>query len=966
MKRLLVFTIAILIAIAASAWAQVTAEGTIRGTIKDEQGAILPGVMVTATSPAAPRPITATTDGEGNYRLQNLVPGEYTIAAELSGFSRVSRAGLVIAAGLNIVVDLSMKVGSVGETIQVVGETPMLESERSSKAVNISGELQRRLPLTTRKDFSDFLEVTPGVTARGFDQASGGQVYMLRGTDIENHVTQVDGADMGSFRQNWAGLYMGLSTDAVQDVQVKTGGADASSPLGVGLVMQVATPSGTDKLSGAAGFAFTAKDWNGNNAGPGETPAITEVFQPDLSAGGPILRGKAWFFGAFRYVRRNVGISRDATQLAVLQALQPSFESFDNQSRSKYYYLKGTTQLGPKHNVYAFYQYDQNPDETNWAYSGQKLNVSTFGGVGVGSRLTSIWTDHLTTKILGAYNNKSLNGVIDAYDNYPGSGPGVAVYSAAALSSGSLAGQGQVAELNNLVSRSEQPATKATFSADATYYKSGWFGDHEFQTGLYAQQFSYKSTVFYSNGGNAREDAVLKSPSNPALGYQVFLRRVFDRESVLATDVGAHDYAVYVQDAWKPNPRLTLNVGLRLDQVSATDQLFDVSVMDAWHVGPRLGVTYALTEDRTNVLRGTWGRVHDIPNSTYIGSAGTSAAGYTTYYDNNLDGVFEQTITQPASSRVSSDRRIDPDRHQSYINEWLIGYQRQFPGQIAVDVTWVNRLYKDRPALVEVNGIYTGGVFRGLVDESQNLIYEMTNNEWNWFEYNGLEFTVSKRAKRLNLLGSYSRQFQHIEGTWQPNDPASFLQPDAFPNDKGLGSIRGNILNSLAGDADIRSPSWQKHVARIAGSYVGPWDITFAANYTLLSGPYTGPVVTRLAAADPSFGPSTVTLSNGRTVGNPLATTIRFVGPTRGDGQIEAEALQMLNLSFGKDLGFGRRKLTLAFQVFNALNGDTFQQFKSGGNQLYSANYAIAADGSIQGQSRQFARSGQLSVRFAF
>ena len=100
------------------------------------------------------------------------------------------------------------------------------------------------------------------------------------------------------------------------------------------------------------------------------------------------------------------------------------------------------------------------------------------------------------------------------------------------------------------------------------------------------------------------------------------------------------------------------------------------------------------------------------------------------------------------------------------------------------------------------------------------VIYLVTNNEWNWFVYNGFEVTVSKRSNNLTLLGSYGRNFQHIDGTWQPNDPASFIQPDHFANDKGLGSVRGNVFNSLSGDADIRSPSWQKHVLRIGGTRV--------------------------------------------------------------------------------------------------------------------------------------------------
>ncbi len=99
---------------------------------------------------------------------------------------------------------------------------------------------------------------------------------------------------------------------------------------------------------------------------------------------------------------------------------------------------------------------------------------------------------------------------------------------------------------------------------------------------------------------------------------------------------------------------------------------------------------------------------------------------------------------------------------------------------------------------------------------------------------------------------------------------------------------------------------------------------------------------------------------------NPLFTTIRFLGPTRGDGQIGADTLQTHNLRVGRNVGLANiERLEAAFDVFNALNGDTFQQFKSGGNQSY-ANFGRAADGTMQGQSRQFARAGQLSMRVMF
>ena len=292
----------------------------------------------------------------------------------------------------------------------MVGDSPMLEVSKPVQAVNISGELQRALPMSSRKDFTDFLEVTPGVTARTFDQGSGGQVYMLRGSEIENHVVQVDGADMGSFRQGWAGLYTGLSSDAIDDTQVKTGGVDASAPLGVGVVINVATPSGTNQFKGAASTSYQAKGWSGNNAAAGGRSAYSKIFQPDLSARRThIVKTKLFFFGSFRYADREIGLSRTPAQLAGL-ASDPQFTAFANGGKSEYYYVKVTAQLSQNHQVYAFYQRDFNPELSAFPTESRPFNVTAFGGNGIGARLSSVWGSNVTTKVLAAYNDKSING----------------------------------------------------------------------------------------------------------------------------------------------------------------------------------------------------------------------------------------------------------------------------------------------------------------------------------------------------------------------------------------------------------------------------------------------------------------------------------------------------------------------------------------------------------------------------
>ncbi|MBI2835461.1 MAG: TonB-dependent receptor, partial [Acidobacteria bacterium] len=496
----------------------------------------------------------------------------------------------------------------------------------------------------------------------------------------------------------------------------------------------------------------------------------------------------------------------------------------------------------------------------------------------------------------------------------------------------------------------------------------------EFRTGVYLQPLlrSEDRTV-YSNNGFAQEEVVLRDPNNVAAGYIPFHRTIYDVGAITTNKLGARDYAAYAQDSWRPTSRLTINGGARFDWIKATELLFDLVLQDHLEVGPTIGGTYVLTADQKNVLRASWGIHHDIPNAGYFGANYLGAAtGSNTptrheLYDLNLDGVFETDRVTPGSTGKASNIQIDPNRRQGYAEDWIIGYQRQLPGNLSVDVAFVRRYYKDRPARVEVNAIYENGVFKGYRNEAFNDMFLITSNKWNWVVYSGFEFVAAKRTQKMNVLASYTRAYQHMDGTWQPGDPAGILQPDAFANNRGLGTIRGNVTNSLSGGADTRNPMWEDHMLRIGGTYFAPYGLVFASNLTVQSGPYTGPVVTRIAAPDPKFGPPTVRLSNGRVVSNPLATTIRFAYEDRGKGQVKTPNLIVWNIRIGRDFKLANsRRLELAFDVFNVDNRGADQQFRSGGNQLYSPNYAIAPDGSFRGLNRQPPRVAQIIARFAF
>ena len=929
--------------------------GSVRGSVSDEQKGVLPGATITATTPDAPGVFTATSDANGAYRLVDLPPGTYTVTVELSTFAKFTRAPVIVRAGLNVLLDVELKVGGISEAVDVRGDPPLLESKQPVQAINIGGEFQRHVPLTSRRDWADFLLLVPGVVAT--TQAGSNKIfYYLHGADFSSLVLQLDGADMASTLQN-TNSYINVSDEAIEDTQVKTGAVDAATPIGAGAVVSVVTRSGSNQLKGAVRVGYQGAGWNGNNA-PGGTSNAFEIVQSDASLGGPLVKDKAWLFGAYRYTNNSLGVSRTPTQLANLRALVPGFAPLTMDTEASYVFVKGTAQLTPAHRLEGFWQRDHSPEMFVGANWSGKFLERDFGGIGTGLRVSSLWNTSLTTQVKVSFNSKGIGAKLPHNDR-----PSRNVHQSMFQSGGRLAGSGTLVVLDNLTSASDQPAQKLTISAEATWYRGSGTGSHEVQSGVYLQpRLHERSTIHWANGGYALEEVVLRDPSNPASSFIPFHRQIYDVENVPFRWADGHDYAVYIQDAWRPVPRLTVSAGVRADVIGRNDSAFNVSMQNSTEIGPRFGVNYLLTRDGRRGVRGSWTRVADVLAQT-TQSAGSNVSGFRDLYDLDLDGTFETTFITPGVSAQSTDRVLDDARHQPHTNEWILGYRQQLPREVTVDASVVRREFRDRTALIEINGIYDGNAFKGYRNEAFNDVYRITNNVWNWPVYTFLELQATKQMERVQVIASYTHQWRHLAGTWQPNDPASFIQPDAFRDSKGIGSTTNTFesQNSLSGNSQVSSLQTQNRddVIRLGAIYRAHWDVVLAANYTFQSGLWSGPIVTRLAAPDPRFGPSTVTLSNGRIVSNPLATTIRFANATRDDGQFTLTSSHLLNLRVGKDLRFGARRLETALDVFNLTNNPAFYLLEFGANQTFSPLYG-------QGRQRQAPRAAQVSVRFLF
>jgi Carboxypeptidase regulatory-like domain len=980
--------------VAASAMAQ--NQGSLRGYVKDEQGGSLPGVTVTATSPALIQPSTAVTEADGAYRLINLPPGTYTVSAELTGFASYRRTDILLRAGANFQVDIVMKIGSLQESITVAGESPMLEVSKPSNVLNISGEFQREMPIQARRNWSDFLEITPGVHSRPFDDGSGRMVYFGHGTEHFAHVVQLEGAIASNY-QDAQITYVAMGADMVDDVQVKTGGVDASAPMGTGLNINVITKSGGNTFKGSAAYAYQPQGWNGNNvdncsasagchpgtSSAGGTPTTAIVRQFDGGLGGPIKRDKAWFFGSLRYADLESGISRTGDNVRYLKMFFPNVDLFNNTTKSWQPYAKVTAKLSAAHEFAAFYQHDRLKATGDREYDYTHATLYSTGGSLYGGKLTSVWGQRVTTTFLVSFNNKGGSDR-STFADYNGSGPDTIIHASQSVSGATIVGSGRLVEGGNLEgngpggpggSQSLSPSSLWTIRGDLTYYKDGWAGSHEFQTGFYgAPQSKYDTENIYINNGFILEERAMVDPNDASKGTVPFHRQYADTIDIKTRQARDRDYAFYVQDSWKPNARLTTVAGIRFDFVKRVDEIFNIVRENAHTVQPHFGFSYLVTNDARNVLRGSYVRVGEqmMGRDAVTTFGGNARVGLRDDYGANLDQKIDSTVLRPANTAAVASNQFAPDLHQPYVDEFILGFRKQLPYAFGIDVAGIHRMYKDTYANYEINGFYPSGPNQpfggyGAIDPTRGNIFQERNNTWSRLNYTALEITVTKNLTHgFQLMAGINRQWQHISGDWNPHDPAKFVQPSTFPNDKLLYMPRGNNEeNSLpltSGSTTLTyGPTWQKYRLNFGGTYLAKYDITLAASYTIEAGPWSGPIIDRFAA-NPIFGPSTVVSSTGSRQSNPLSTPYRYVFPTRGEGQVMAPAVKTLGFKIGKKIPLGgSRSAEVAANIFNATNAGNYTQYNyNGADEIFNtANY-------LQMRNQQPARALQATLVYRF
>jgi Carboxypeptidase regulatory-like domain/TonB dependent receptor len=273
---------------------------TLQGSVVDESGGVLPGVAVAGRNEETGVVRSTVTDSVGHYRLPAISTGLYTIRVELAGFSTEERKGVRLVVGQEVTVDFAMKVSTVAETVTVTGVAPLVDTQRSQVSATIEEKQIQDLPLLSR----NFLALAALVPGAGRNTSiTGTQPLQIGGADSRyNYTTIIDGGDIDD--DIWGAPVQSFIQDSIKEFQVITNRFDAEYGKALEAVLNVVSKSGTNALTGS-GFGFFRDDkFKAKNYFEQVKPPFNQK-RAGGTIGGPIVLNKTHFFGAYEYVNAN-------------------------------------------------------------------------------------------------------------------------------------------------------------------------------------------------------------------------------------------------------------------------------------------------------------------------------------------------------------------------------------------------------------------------------------------------------------------------------------------------------------------------------------------------------------------------------------------------------------------------------------------------------------------------------------
>ena len=284
---------------------------TLVGTVSDPSGGVVANAKVTITETATGQVYTLLTSSTGDFVRPALKPSTYSVSVVAPGFRTSEQKDILLKAGERTGVSITLTIGDVGQTVEVTGAAPMLQTESTSVGASMNSQTLSQLPLGGQRNFAYLARMVPGVVPAepgARDSANGGfsaggvrsngqNNFLLNGVD--NNINTIDFLNQTSYA-------VGPSVEAIGEMFVMTNGVNAEYGRAAGAVINVNLKSGTNQLHGSLfeylqNKALNANSWTNNQAGKPRGPFAQNQF--GATAGGPIVKNKLFIFGDYQGTR---------------------------------------------------------------------------------------------------------------------------------------------------------------------------------------------------------------------------------------------------------------------------------------------------------------------------------------------------------------------------------------------------------------------------------------------------------------------------------------------------------------------------------------------------------------------------------------------------------------------------------------------------------------------------------------
>ena len=837
--------------------------GSILVRAIDEQGAVVPGITITISSPVlVAGTMTAATDAGGVYRFPSLVPGTYAIRMELSGFQTINRENIAVLVGQTTPVDFQMKVASLAENVTVTGASPTVDTTSANVNVNLSEQLIQGTP--GGRDIWALVEAkVPGLVISRPDVGgtSGGLqgTFSARGTASAQNTSFLNGVNVGDPAAiGAAGFYYDF--DAFDDIQVSTGAHDITVPTS-GVFLNMITKTGGNKWNGTTTFTWLGDSTQARND---HNPALQKYgFRPDgntsdfvsdinVTAGGPVVQNKLRFFGSFRdwRVHQNVPVQNSQSVLDQTN-ITSGLGNF-------------TYQASQNHRLTGFYS-RQRYSKPNRLLNNASVTVpeSTVDEEDMFDLAQGLWNAVLGTNFfLDA--RLGLNKIL--FPTYFNGGTNQSLTDNA---TGIIYGNNATEVIRN----------RDRYQSNATgqyYVDQALGGRHEFKFGFdYTHgvvrnqnhrpddvQLTYTS----AGGGFTPQNVTLyATPQNDATALNVLALFAQDSYSLkrmtVMGGVRFEQLEGYLPSQSSPPSRFAqANIGGFAAQARSYDEIRDVVKWNT--VGPRASVVFDVTGDGKTAAKAAAGRYYYILS---VGGGGVGQvnrnANYSEQYtwsDSNGDRKFqigEQTGTPVITAVLVNGQiltSIDPDFSRPHTDEYSFGVDRELMPNLKLSAVATYRREKNLQVSVNPDNPYAttlttavdpgiDGVV-GTADDSTYGYYArisaanrtvITNDPKVTQTYKGLEITLNRRfSDRWQMLAGYTLSKNRI------NDVSLDVSPNFLINANGNISPDAGVASSTRCSGCGASNADRPNQFKLTGMYIVPWhDVIVSGNFTSQQGP---------------------------------------------------------------------------------------------------------------------------------